>query len=176
MIARGIIIVILVTALIGGAALYYLQVYAYYEELSAADVGEVQLVRADTGLPETIMTANLRAIDSISSPVRFRACFDTDLDLAALTQTYRLHPDPVPLNAPGWFDCFDAAGLGAALENGEAVGFMGIENVTYGIDRIIAFTPDGRGHAWHQINRCGAVVFDGNPVPDDCPAPPESAN
>ncbi len=174
MIARAIIILVLVVALIGGAALYYLQVYAYYDEVSAEAVGDVQLVLRDTDAAAPIATDNLRAIDSTSSPVRFRACFDTPLALDDLVATYRTYPDAVPLNAPGWFDCFDAAALGAALESGAAVAFMGTENITYGIDRVVAITPDGRGYIWHQINRCGSVVFDGQPVPDDCPPAPES--
>ncbi|MEM9529235.1 MAG: DUF6446 family protein [Bacteroidota bacterium] len=47
-----------------------------------------------------------------------------------------------------------------------------LESFTY--DRLFsAVFQDGRGFVWHQINRCGEVVFDGQPVPDDCPTPPE---
>jgi hypothetical protein len=53
------------------------------------------------------------------------------------------------------------------------VAFLGERDVTYGIDRIVAVYPDGRAMAWHQINACGAVVFDGNPAPDGCAPPPE---
>ena len=42
-----------------------------------------------------------------------------------------------------------------------------------GIDRIVAVAEDGRGWVWHQINRCGEVVFDGQPAPEDCPEPPD---
>ena len=70
------------------------------------------------------------------------------------------------------FDCFDAEALGAALETGRALAFLGTENVQYGIDQIVAIHEDGRGFVWHQINRCGEVVFDGNVAPDDCPQPP----
>jgi hypothetical protein len=45
--------------------------------------------------------------------------------------------------------------------------------VSYGIDRIVAITEDGRGYVWHQINDCGEVVFDGEPAPENCPEPPE---
>ena len=41
------------------------------------------------------------------------------------------------------------------------------------IDRIVAVFPDGRGYAWHQINACGEVVFDGDPAPEGCPPVPE---
>jgi len=41
------------------------------------------------------------------------------------------------------------------------------------VDRVLAIYPDGRGYAWHQINRCGKIVFDGQPAPADCPSPPQ---
>jgi hypothetical protein len=79
----------------------------------------------------------------------------------------------VPLVAPGWFDCFDAAAIGADLAAGRAAAVLGEANVTYGIDRVLALYPDGRGYAWHQINACGEVVFDGDPPPPGCPPVPE---
>lgn len=161
------------TALIAGAALYYLQIYAYYTEVTVEQIGEVQLVRADTGLPEPILFENFTAIDSDSSPVRFRACFDTPLSPAVLIETYVMYAAAEPLVAPGWFACFDAAAIGAALTSGEATAFLGTENITYGIDRVIAVMPDGRAFVWHQINTCGEVVFDGNPAPEGCPPAPE---
>ncbi len=176
MIARALILAIVLLAVVAGAALYYFQVYAYYDEVSAEEVGGVLLVRADTGAPEPVSFENFRAIDSNSSPVRFRACFDPVASPAALAGTYAAYPRAVPLNAPGWFDCFDAAEIGAALESGAAFALLGVENVTYGIDRVVAVMPDGSARAWHQINRCGAVVFDGNPAPADCPPAPESLN
>ncbi|MEM9853369.1 MAG: DUF6446 family protein, partial [Pseudomonadota bacterium] len=72
-----------------------------------------------------------------------------------------------------WFDCFDADVIGAALKDGTARAFLGQRDVIYGIDRVVAVFDDGRGYVWHQINRCGEVVFDGEPVPEDCPPPPE---
>jgi hypothetical protein len=89
-----------------------------------------------------------------------------------LTETYQPYEGAEPLVAPGWFDCFDADEIGAALSEGTAMAFMGTENQSYGIDRIVAILPDGRGFAWHQINHCGEVVFDGRPAPEDCPEPP----
>ena len=67
------------------------------------------------------------------------------------------------------FDCFDAEAIGAALESGEAIAFLSAADVIWGVDRVIAVLPDGRAFAWHQINRCGAVVFSGEPAPADCP-------
>ena len=90
-----------------------------------------------------------------------------------LSETYVAYDEAVPLIAPNWFDCFDAKQLGSDLEKGIALAFLGEENITYGIDRIVAVYDDGRAYAWHQINDCGAVVFDGRPAPDGCPEPPE---
>ncbi|WP_242650469.1 DUF6446 family protein [Cognatiyoonia koreensis] len=163
------------SALVAGIAMYYLQVYAFYEEVPV-DEENVQLTSLMSGTPEVILSENFQGIDSDSSPVRYRACFETDLSLALLTETYVGIDDAVPLVAPGWFDCFDAAQIGGDLEDGTALAFMGVENVTYGIDRVVAVYPDGRGYVWNQINFCGEVVFDGDPVPEECPTPPESLN
>lgn len=167
--------VFLVTAAaIAGAAMYYLQVYAFYDEVQG-EAESVLLTSVVTGQPEPILFVDFRAIDADSSPLRYRACFQTGLSQAMLTETFVIRDDAEPRNAPGWFDCFDAAQIGADLQD-QAIAFLGVENIQYGIDRIVAIYPDGRGYAWHQINACGEVVFDGNPVPDDCPPVPESNN
>jgi len=166
---------IVVAGLIAGIAMYYLQIYAFYEPVPASSpAAQVRLTSVASGQPEPVSVAGFEGIDANSSPVRYRACFDVGLSLAALTETYVIHEDAVPLVAPGWFDCFDAVAIGTALERGEAVAFMGQENIRYGIDRVIAVFPDGRGYAWNQINHCGEVVFEGKPAPADCPPPPET--
>jgi len=172
MIARLAILGIVVTALVAGALMYYLQVYAYYNEVAAEQVGGVQLVGLSSGVAEPILFENYKGIDSDSSPIRYRACFDVPQSLAMLTETYVMYPQAEPLVAPGWFDCFDAAALGAALESGQALAFLSVPNVHYGIDRVVAVMPDGRGYSWHQINACGAVVFNGEPAPEGCPPVP----
>ena len=163
---------ILLVALIAGVAMYYLQVYHFYEEVRPVSEGgnvEMRITLADGGAV-ALPVRDFEGIDADSSPIRFRACFD-----AALPQDVGLVPYEAaePLNAPGWFACFDAQAIGAALEEGRARAYLGERDIEYGIDRIIAVTEDGRGYAWHQINRCGEVVFDGQPAPDDCPEPPE---
>lgn len=175
MIARIIILGMVVIALIAGAAMYYLQVYAYYDDVSA-QVENVQLTSVVTNEPEGILFENIKAIDSSSSPLRYRACFDTGLSLALLTETFEIYDDAEPRVAPAWFDCFDAVQIGADLEAGTAVAFLGNRDIQYGIDRVIAVYPDGRAYAWHQINFCGDVVFDGNPAPPECPPAPEGLN
>ncbi|MGR3703624.1 MAG: DUF6446 family protein [Paracoccaceae bacterium] len=169
-------LLILVCALIGGGAMYYLQVYAYYDAIPASGPDDVQAVKLADGRSAPLPHTDFQAIDSDSSPIRYRACFTTDLSLDALSAAYEGYEGAVPLLAPKWFDCFDARAIGAALEAGEARAFLGTENIRYGIDRIIAVMPDGRGFVWQQINRCGEVVFDGQPAPADCPPPPPQAD
>lgn len=173
MIAKLWIVFIMLTALIAGIGLYYLQVHAYYEEVPA-DQAVVDMVSLTSGTAEPVAFADFQAIDSDSSPLRYRACYTMPASLAMLTETYEIADDAEPRVAPGWFDCFDAARIGADIEAGVAIGFLGQRDVQYGIDRIVAVYPDGRAYAWHQINACGEVVFDGNPAPEGCPPPPES--
>ena len=168
-------IMLILSGVVAGAAMYYLQVYAFYEEITASD-DDVVLTSLFSGEPEPILFDKFAGIDSDSSPIRYRACFETPTSLALMTETYVIVDEAEPLVAPGWFDCFDAETIGADLEAGTAIAFMGTENVQYGIDRIVAVYPDGRAYAWNQINACGEVVFDGDPAPEGCPTPPERAN
>ncbi len=172
--ARIAIVGILMLAVIAGALLYYQQVYAYYTPVQAENA-DVRLTNLVTGEAEPILFDSFQAIDADSSPIRYRACFTTPQSLATLTETFVIRDDAEPRTAPGWFDCFDAEQIGADLQ-GEAIAFLGVENIHYGIDRIVAVYPDGRAYAWHQINECGEVVFDGNPIPEGCPARPESTD
>ncbi len=165
-------IVILGSALIAGVGLYYLQVYHFYEEV--APTGEdVRLTSLASGEPQVVPYDEFEAIDANSSPIRYRACFTTTLTQDALAEGYVPYENAEPRVAPGWFDCFDAETVGTALKGGMARAFLGQRDVIYGIDRVVAVFDDGRGFVWHQINRCGEIVFDGKPVPDGCPAPPE---
>ena len=172
--ARVIIVLMLLTGAIAGGLLYYQQVYAYYDEVEFTP-DAVQMTSLTSGEPETLLIENFDAIDAISSPLRYRACFTTPISLATLTETYVIVDEAEPRVAPSWFDCFDAEQIGADIRT-DAVVFMGVENIQYGIDRVVAVYPDGRGFAWHQINACGEVVFDGEPAPEGCPTPPESLN
>ncbi len=163
-------IVIMVSGLIAGIALYYLQVYGFYDEVSG---GDVQLVSVVSDLPEPIPFDGLSAIDADSSPIRYRACFTTSYSLALLSETYVLiDGDATPRNAPDWFDCFDAEAIGEALEAGTALAFMGQKNIHYGVDRIVAITEDGRGYVWHELNECGEKSYDGTVVGEACPERP----
>jgi hypothetical protein len=171
--ARALIVGMLLLALVAGAGMYYLQVYAYYDEITAQE-GDIILPAADGGAPIVLPVANFRGIDATSSPLRYRACFDTDISLAALAATAQAMPFAEPRIAPRWFDCFDARQIGADLQSGAATAYLSIANLQYGIDRVIAFYPDGRAFMWHEINPCGEAVFNRNPAPENCPPAPES--
>lgn len=162
-------IVILVSALVAGVALYYLQVYGYYRTVPVTDGPQVQLVARDTEAPEPIPYNAFEAIDADSSPIRYRACFRTDLSHADLQERYERIEAPAPRNAPGWFDCFDAEAIAGEIADGTALTFMGRKNVHYGVDRIVAITEDGRGYVWHELNDCGEKAYDGTVVGEECP-------
>ena len=142
---------VVVTALIFGAVVYYTQVYAFYDEVAGED-GVVELTNIATGTPEPILVDGFEGIDGSSSPIRYRACFTARMSFAALTETYAEYDGATPLTAPGWFDCFDAQAIGAAIESGEALAFLGHKDISDGVDRVVAIFPDGRAFAWNQLN------------------------
>ena len=157
---------ILVSSVLGGAGLYYLQVYGFYEPVELA---QVDLVSVVSNAPEPISIDTFEAIDADSSPIRYRACFTTDMSLALLSETYVGLDDATPRNAPGWFDCFDADAIAGELKAGTALPFLGQKNVDFGVDRIVAITEDGRGYVWHELNDCGEKAYDGTIVGEECP-------
>ncbi len=167
---------IVITAVLAGGAMYYLQVYGFYEPIAAdAPEAEIEVTNLVTGHPEPMLVENFQGIDADSSPIRFRACFTTPMSNAMMTETFETYAVAEPLVAPGWFDCFDAVQLGADIETGVATAYLGHENITYGVDRVVAVYDDGRAYAWHQLNICGETAFAGDPVPDTCPPAPTPA-
>ena len=176
---KFLVILIVLSAALGGAGMYYLQVYGFYDavtlsgEIDDANSTEIRLTSLISEAPEPILISDFQGIDADSSPVRFRACFTTPQSVAMLTETYVTYENAVPLTGPKWFDCYDAETIGADLETGIAIAFLSEFNISYGIDRVIAIYDDGRAYAWHQINHCGEKVFNGEPAPEGCPTPPE---
>jgi hypothetical protein len=160
--------VILVAALVAGVAMYYLQVYAFYEEVVPTGVDDVQLVTLG-GEREAILYEDFQAIDADSSPIRYRACFTTQTPMSTLTDTYEQYIGASPRNAPGWFDCFDAETIGEEIAAGRAKVFVSERNREFGIDRVVAITDGGRGYVWHEVNDCGDKAYDGSPLGEDCP-------
>lgn len=143
---------IVLTALFAGAAIYYLQEYAYYREVLPASAEAVIRLTDLSGRVEPILSDGFEGVDADSSPLRFRGCFHTPLSLALLTETYATYENPTPLIGPKWFSCFDANRIGTDLEMGTAVAFLSERNIRPGVDRVVAVYPDGRAYAWHQPN------------------------
>ena len=160
--------VIVIVSVAAGAALYYLQVYGYYTNVNATGT-DVALVSVVSEEPEAILYEDFQAIDADSSPIRYRACFRTDMSLSLLTETYIGLDKVTPRNAPNWFDCFDAEAIGDELEAGTALTFLSQKNIHYGVDRVVAITQDGRGYIWHELNDCGEKAYDGTVVGEECP-------
>lgn len=159
---------IVAIALLVGAGVYYAQVYGWYERVAPDAV----LLTDLGGTPVAIPTGEISGIDAISSPIRFRACFETPLTQDDLAARFTPYPEAEPLTGPGWFDCYDADAIGDGLAAGQITGWLGVENIVYGIDRVVGIDTSGRGYVWHQINPCGEVVFDGQPAPEGCPPKP----
>ncbi len=165
-------LILVISAALAGAGMYYLQVYGFYYQVEPRPGQDVVLLAQGADSPETIAYSAFQAIDADSSPIRYRACFETDLtpdELAGFTAV----ENPEPLTAPGWFDCYDAVALADALKAGQAQAYMGTKNIHYGVDRIVAVTQDGKGFVWHALNNCGEKSYDGTVVGEECPPRPE---
>ncbi|MCG6558164.1 DUF6446 family protein [Ruegeria sp. 1NDH52C] len=168
------VIVLLLCGAAAGAAMYYLQVYGFYYEVTARPGQDVALMPLGGGAPQPIAYDGFQAIDADSSPIRYRACFTTDLTLDALSAGYEPADAPEPLTAPAWFDCYDATAIAAALKAGTARAYLAAKNIHYGVDRIVTVAEDGRGYVWHTLNNCGQKAYDGTVVGEECPPRPEN--
>ena len=144
---------LVVSSLFIGAAIYWLQIYAFYEPVEASSPQAAISLTTVTGATEPLLTAGFTGIDAESSPLRFRGCFTTPTSLATLTETYVTYDAPTPLIAPGWFKCFDAGALTDDLASGTAVAFLGQAAIHPGVDRVVAVYPDGRAFAWNQLSK-----------------------
>lgn len=165
---------IVVCAVGAGGGMYYLQVYGYYEEVELHPGEDVVLLPQDAEQAVAIAYNDFEAIDASSSPIRYRACFTTHLTRGELAQTYTVSGQHQPRIAPGWFECFDAQEIGAALELGTATAFLSVKNISYGVDRIVAVTDEGKGYVWHELNNCGKKAYDGTVVGETCPKFPQA--
>ncbi len=141
---------IVLSALLAGGAIYWLQEYAYYHD-AALTPGQEILLTALSGQAEPIPVSNLSGIDADSSPLRFRACFTSGIDLSTLTEGFQTYEKAEPLIGPSWFTCFDAERIGEALKTGEAVAFLSQSGIAPKVDRVVAVFPDGSAYAWHQL-------------------------
>jgi hypothetical protein len=145
---RWLVVAILgVTAIFAGAQ-WWFQTRAYYAPIEAAEM----VVTTLTGEVIPLAPQGFEGIDAETSPLRFRACFTLDAAGLAAAGRGAAYEAPTPLVAPGWFECFDAAAIGAALEAGEARAVLSAREISDGVDRVLALFPDGRVYGWHQLN------------------------
>ncbi len=148
---RWAVTLLLTAVLSAGAALWMLQSDAGYREFAGAQAGFGPLLMLPGGEREVRVT-DIRGIAGESSPLKFRACFRTDPGnvTASIGEAY---PNASPLIAPKWFDCFDAETIGSDIESSDARAVLLRRNIAEGVDRVAAFYSDGKGFAWHQLNR-----------------------
>jgi len=142
-----------------GAGLWYSMNYAYYQ--STDNVTEI------AAFGQILPVSEYQSIDADTSPLKIRACFKTDWDMAAF-EGYQ--SDAEPLIAPKWFKCFNAAQITEDISAGKAVVLRAQENQPFGFDRFIASYPDGRAFMWRTINPCGNAKFTGEKMPYNCDA------
>ena len=152
---------------VAGAAMYYLQVYAFYYEVDAE--GGILLWGQDGSAAASVEPLSFAGIDADSSPIRYRSCFDLGPLRSDIPARLVAYPDPAPPVAPHWFDCFDAEAIGQDLEAGRAAALFGFPTDA-GIDRVVALYPDGHGFAWNQINACTLAEVQNDPLPEGCVA------
>lgn len=121
--------------------LYYFQVFAFY---SRAD--ELESIKV---LGRDVKVQNYKGIDSVTSGLKLRGCFQVDpkefLNLPTIAKA-------TPLSAPFWFGCFDHVKIQLEIDKGYAKAFLVAENEKDGIDRVIAVYADGHAFQWRQLN------------------------
>ena len=140
---------LVLVAVLTGVAVWYLQVYGFYEDVDEiTGAAEIVVTRPD-GTVHPVAVQGFRAIDADSSPIRYRACFTLDPAQVADAAPY---PGATPLNGPGWFQCYSSRALTRDLEAGNAVAILGQSEVRPDVDRVLIVYPDGRAFAWHQLN------------------------
>jgi hypothetical protein len=162
----NIFVVLLISfALVFGLTLWYFQNYAYYEQNS---LNNVTLILLNSGKEKLVKFNNIQSINSQTSPLKFRSCFELKTDGSSWVDKYRRYEKATPLRAPTWFKCFDVEKITSDLRSGFAKSYLSKENIVYGIDRVIAVYPNGLAYSWHQINECGSASFSGDALPKHC--------
>ncbi|MEM9199779.1 MAG: DUF6446 family protein [Pseudomonadota bacterium] len=142
---RVIVIIMLATAGIFAAGLWYYQVHAFYERVAGVTSLQVD--------GQAVPVSAYDGIDAFTSPLKIRACFRAEPGaFAALDDA----AGAAPLRPPYWFDCFDAAAITEALANGAATAHIIADETPrdatgYSILTYVAVYPDGRGYLWRQF-------------------------
>ena len=121
--------------------LYYFQVFAFYKRSDGLNfIGAFN---------QNVPVENYRGIDSATSGLKLRGCFDVDPERFAGFPTL---VKATPLSAPFWFYCFDHVKIQKAIDSGQAKAFLVSENEKDGIDRVVAVFPNGMAFQWRQLN------------------------
>lgn len=134
---KPLMIGLLAFAALFGVALYYFQVFAYYERTS------------DPAALAPILVTAYEGIDAATSPLKLRGCFTADPAAFAGAEPV---PDAEPLVAPFWFRCFDARAISQDIEAGRATAYRLRTDDPSGFDTFVAVYSDGRGYLWRQLN------------------------
>jgi hypothetical protein len=137
---KPLMIGLLAFAALFGAALWWFQVYAWYER--ASGVGGLPVAGA------VVPVADYDGIDAASSPLKLRGCFRAD---PAAFAAAPIAADATPLTAPFWFRCFDARAIAQDLAAGRATAHALESDRPPGFDLVVALYPDGRGYLWRQL-------------------------
>ena len=136
------------TALASGAGVWYAQEYGFYDRIEDGSPESVVLIQTSDG-PVRLDMIGFDGIDADSSPIRWRACFRIEGEWPDDAMPF---DGATPLNGPNWFDCYDAAQIGADLERGAARAVLSQSEIRPDVDRVLAVYPDGRAYGWHQFN------------------------
>ncbi len=123
--------------------LFYFQNFAYYERIEKKDRLLIE--------KKVIKVVNYNGIDASSSGLKLRECFRI-VDLSLYKKGLEIYQNPTPLNAPFWFECFNAESITKDLNSNKAVAFLSKKEEFDGIDKVIALYPDGTGYQWRQLN------------------------
>ncbi len=119
------------------------------DELSkAVDPAKMDIKLTSTsGAVEGIGISNPIAF---ASKTNFHACFEVDMSLAMITETYKVMDTITPTPPTADLPCFKAAQVTEDVRAGNALAVMGQKNITDGVDRLVAIYDDGRAFAWNQ--------------------------
>ena len=137
---RRLVLGLLISVAVFGAALVYFQFFAFYDR--ATSFGPMNVDGAE------LEFLDYEGIDASSSPLKLRGCFQTQPDafrhlLAA--------EDPTPLTPPPWFVCFDARAISEDIAAGRANAYLLASDAPDGFDLIAAIYPQGQGYVWRQL-------------------------
>ncbi len=169
--ARLGILAMLAVAVLGGGAMWYLQTRGYYHRIDPTSAAAEIVVTRRDGTEEVLPVTGFQGIDAASSPLRYRACARLT-GAAPSAETHLPYEGAEALVTPGWFTCFDAGALDQGIASGRVPVFLSRAHQPWGIDRVVAVTPEGLVFVWPQLNACGREVFEGRPMPPGCPPQP----